>query len=160
MAKAHISLVVIGHANAGKSTTAGHLIYKCGCIDKKTIDKYEREANEIGQSSSKFAWVTDNLKAERERGTTIDISLWKFSSNKYDLTVIDTPGDRDFVKNMVTGTSQADVALLLVDASKGNFEAGISREGQTREHSLIAYTLGVKQRTRHRPANTRLAVKI
>ena len=145
MAKAHISLVVIGHANAGKSTTTGHLIYKCGCVDKKTIDKYEREANEIGQSSSKFAWVTDNLKAEREKGMTIDISLWKFSSNKYDFTVIDTPGDRDFVKNMVTGTSQADVALLIVDASKGNFEAGISREGQTREHALIAYTLGVKQ---------------
>jgi elongation factor 1-alpha len=143
--KIHISLVVIGHLNAGKSTTTGHLIYKCGGVDKKTIDKYERESNELGRASHKFAWVTDNLQAERERGITIDITLWKFSSKKYDFTIIDTPGNRGFIKNMITGTSQADVALLLVDATQGNFESGISREGQTREHALLAYTLGVKQ---------------
>ena len=143
--KIHISLVVIGHLNAGKSTTTGHLIYKCGGVDKKTIDKYERESNELGRASHKFAWVTDNLQAERERGITIDITLWKFSSKKYDFTIIDTPGNRGFIKNMITGTSQADVALMLVDATQGNFESGISREGQTREHALLAYTLGVKQ---------------
>ena len=88
--KAHISLVVIGHADAGKSTTTGHLIYQCGGIDKKTIDKYEAEATELhGRSSYKYAWVLDNLKAERERGITIDITLWKFQSPKYDFTVID-----------------------------------------------------------------------
>lgn len=138
-----ISLVVIGHSDSGKSTTTGHLIYQCGGVDKKTIEKYERESNEIGKSKQKYAWVLDNIKAERERGMTIDITLWKFSSKKYDFTVIDTPGHRDFIKNMITGTSQADVALLVVDAV--NFEAGVSRDGQTREHALLAYTLGVKQ---------------
>lgn len=90
--KVHVSLVVIGHVDAGKSTTTGHLIYKCGGIDKRTIEKYEKEAAEMGKSSFKYAWVLDNLKAERERGITIDIALWKFESPKYSFTVIDAPG--------------------------------------------------------------------
>mmetsp|Transcript_435 Transcript_435/g.828 ORF Transcript_435/g.828 Transcript_435/m.828 type:complete len:251 (-) Transcript_435:802-1554(-) len=143
--KPHVSLVVIGHIDAGKSTTTGHLIYKCGGIDKKTIDKYEKESADLGKSTFKYAWVLDNLKAERERGITIDISLWKFETPKYDYTIIDSPGHRDFIKNMITGTTQADVALLVVDSSNGAFEAGISKDGQTREHALLAFTLGVKQ---------------
>jgi elongation factor 1-alpha len=143
--KVHINIVVIGHVDSGKSTTTGHIIYKCGGIDKRTIEKFEKEAQEMGKGSFKYAWVLDKLKAERERGITIDISLWKFETSKYYVTIIDAPGHRDFIKNMITGTSQADCAVLIVAAGVGEFEAGISKDGQTREHALLAYTLGVKQ---------------
>merc|ERR1711976_576234 len=117
--KAHINIVVIGHVDAGKSTSTGHLIYKCGGIDKRAIEKFEKEAAEMGKGSFKYAWVLDKLKAERERGITIDIALWKFETNNYEVTI--------------------------VDAGVGEFEAGISKNGQTREHALLAFTLGVKQ---------------
>ncbi|CAG5124283.1 unnamed protein product [Candidula unifasciata] len=143
--KIHINIVVIGHVDSGKSTTTGHLIYKCGGIDERTIAKFEKEAQEMGKGSFKYAWVLDKLKAERERGITIDIALWKFQTQKFYVTIIDAPGHRDFIKNMITGTSQADCAVLVVAAGTGEFEAGISKEGQTREHALLAYTLGVKQ---------------
>ncbi|CAH2012093.1 unnamed protein product [Acanthoscelides obtectus] len=139
--KTHINIVVIGHVDSGKSTSTGHLIYKCGGIDKRTIEKFEKEAQEMGKGSFKYAWVLDKLKAERERGITIDIALWKFETSKYYVTIIDAPGHRDFIKNMITGTSQADCAVLIVAA----VEAGISKNGQTREHALLAFTLGVKQ---------------
>jgi len=143
--KIHVNIVVIGHVDSGKSTSTGHMIYKCGGIDKRTIEKFEKEAQEMGKGSFKYAWVLDKLKAERERGITIDIQLMKFLTKKYDVTIIDAPGHRDFIKNMITGTSQADCAVLIVAASTGEFEAGISKNGQTREHALLAYTLGVKQ---------------
>jgi len=143
--KIHINIVVIGHVDSGKSTSTGHLIYKCGGIDKRAIEKFEKEAQEMGKGSFKYAWVLDKLKAERERGITIDIALWKFETEKFQVTIIDAPGHRDFIKNMITGTSQADCAVLIVASSTGEFEAGISKNGQTREHALLAYTLGVKQ---------------
>jgi elongation factor 1-alpha len=142
--KIHNNVVVIGHVDSGKSTTTGHLIYKCGGIDKRTIEKFEKEANEMGKGSFKYAWVLDKLKAERERGITIDIALWKFETKKYYFTIIDAPGHRDFIKNMITGTSQADVAILMIPAATGEFEAAYAKTGQLREHALLAFTLGVK----------------
>ncbi|XP_006921552.1 elongation factor 1-alpha 1, partial [Pteropus alecto] len=143
--KTHINIVVIGHVDSGKLTTTGHLIYKCGGIDKRTIKKNEKEATEMGKGSFKYAWVLDKLKAECEHGITIDISLWKFETSKYYVTIVDALGHRDFMKNMIIGTSQVDRAVLIVAAGVGKFEAGISKNGQTREHALLAYTLIVKQ---------------
>merc|ERR1712168_311285 len=109
------------------------------------MGKFEKEAQEMGKGSFKYAWVLDMGKAERERGITIDIALWKFETGKYYVTIIDAPGHRDFIKNMITGTSQADCGVLIIASGTGEFEAGISKNGQTREHALLAYTLGVKQ---------------
>jgi elongation factor 1-alpha len=99
----------------------------------------------VAHRRSPAAWVLDKLKAERERGITIDIALWKFETPKFMVTVIDAPGHRDFIKNMITGTSQADCAILIIAGGTGEFEAGISKDGQTREHALLAFTLGVRQ---------------
>ncbi|KAF3456579.1 hypothetical protein FNV43_RR01233 [Rhamnella rubrinervis] len=143
--KSHINIVVIGHVDSGKSTTIGHLIYKLGGIDKRVIERFEKEAAEMNNRSFKYAWVFDKLKAERERGISIDIALQKFETTKYNCTIIVAPGHRGFIKNMITGTSQADCVVLVMDSSTGGFEAGISKDGQTREHALLAYALGVKQ---------------
>jgi elongation factor 1-alpha len=138
-------LVVIGHVDHGKSTTVGHLFYLTKAIDERTIQKYEEEAKQLGKSTFKFAWVLDKFKEERERGLTIDLSFWKFETPKYFYTVIDAPGHRDFIKNMITGASQADGAILFISAKKGEYEAGIGPGGQTREHAFLAKTLGVDQ---------------
>ena len=145
--KPHLNLVVIGHVDHGKSTCVGHLLLLKGFVDDRVIREHEAEALKYGMRMDevKFAWVLDKLKEERERGMTIDLAFWKFETDKFFFTIIDAPGHRDFVKNMITGTSQADAALLIVSAKKGGYEAGTGPGGQTREHVFLSYTLGVTQ---------------
>jgi len=143
--KPHLNLVVCGHVDHGKSTMMGHLLYLVGAIDDKTLREYEEQAKALGKETFKFAWVLDRLKEERERGLTIDLCYMKFETDKYFFTLIDAPGHRDFIKNMITGASQADCAILVVSAKQGEYEAGIGPQGQTREHAFLLKTLGVNQ---------------
>eukprot|EP00899_Mesostigma_viride_P006570 jgi/Mesvir1/15914/Mv08238-RA.1 len=143
--KPQLSMVMIGHFDSGKSTVAGHLIYKMGGVDQKEMERLEVETARLEKPRNcKYAWVLDTLQAERKRGCTIDISLWKLDSAKHQCTLIDAPGHHDFAKNMMTGITQADCGVLVVDATPGTFEEGISRDGQTREHCMLAYAQGVK----------------
>ncbi len=134
--KAHINLVFIGHVDHGKSTTVGRLLYDSGAIDEVTMRKLKEKAAELGKSGFEFAYVMDNLKEERERGVTIDLAHKQFHTDKYYFTIIDAPGHRDFIKNMITGASQADAAVLVVAANDGV-------NAQTREHVFLSKTLGV-----------------
>ncbi|KAE8209086.1 hypothetical protein CF327_g6888 [Tilletia walkeri] len=117
MYRLHVYTVVIGHVDSGNSTTTGHLIYKCGGIDKRTIEKLEKEAAELGKGSFKYAWVLDKLKVERERGITIDIAFWTSKTLKHNVTVIDAPGHRVSIQNMITDTSQTETRPLLFSPS-------------------------------------------
>jgi elongation factor 1-alpha len=144
--KPHLNLIIIGHVDHGKSTMTGHLLFDTGNVDDKTIAKYADESNKSGRGETfKFAWVLDTLKEERERGVTIDLRFEKFETDKVFFTIIDAPGHRDFIKNMITGTSQADAAILVASSKKGEFEVGVGPGGQTREHAYLARTLGVAQ---------------
>jgi len=143
--KPHLNLVIMGHVDHGKSTTTGHMLYLAGVVDERTVKQYEEEARKLGKETFKYAWILDNLKEERERGLTIDLRFLKFETKKYYFTIIDAPGHRDFVKNMITGASQAAGAIIFVSAKGGEFEAGIGTGGHTREHAFLAFTLGVNQ---------------
>jgi elongation factor 1-alpha len=136
--KPHLNLVFIGHVDHGKSTTVGRILLDAGIIRQEEIDKYRAEAEAKGKATFEFAWVMDDLKEERERGVTIDIAHRRFDTQKYYFTIIDAPGHRDFVKNMITGASQADAAVLVCSAAEGVQE-------QTREHIFLARTLGIRQ---------------
>ena len=143
--KPHINLIIIGHVDHGKSTSVGHLFYDAGAIPEKQLKDFEAEAKALGKESFKYAWVLDRLKEERERGVTIDLAFYELETKKNVFTIIDSPGHRDFVKNMVTGASQADGAILMISAKRGEYEAGTNPGGQTREHAFLAKTLGVNQ---------------
>mmetsp|Transcript_18199 Transcript_18199/g.52070 ORF Transcript_18199/g.52070 Transcript_18199/m.52070 type:complete len:453 (+) Transcript_18199:65-1423(+) len=151
--KAHLSVVVCGHVDAGKSTTCGHLIFKCGGIPEREMQKLQERAEEMGKASFGFAYFLDTCKEERERGVTIQCNTKEFFTDKYHYTIVDAPGHKDYIKNMITGSATADVGLLLVPAEKGGFEAAIAKadaklgveEGQTRQHARLLYLLGVEQ---------------
>ncbi|KYK25461.1 elongation factor 1-alpha [Euryarchaeota archaeon SM23-78] len=136
--KPHINLVFIGHVDHGKSTTVGRLLYDSGNIDEQTLRKLKDKAQQLGKAGFEFAFIMDNLKEEQERGLTIDLAHKKFETDKYYFTIIDAPGHKDFIKNMITGTSQADAAVLVVAANDGVM-------AQTKEHVFLARTLGVQQ---------------
>lgn len=123
----------------------GHLLWKCNGIDEDSMDEVAKEAASLGKESLKYAWVLDSLPNERDRSQTIDLNMWQLESENYMLSLANAPGDKDLVKNMTTGMAQADVGILVVDASKGNFEASMTTDGSTQEHVLLAYALGVKQ---------------
>jgi len=151
--KQHLSIVVCGHVDAGKSTTCGHLIFKCGGVSDREMAKLQAIAEEKGKSSFGFAYYLDTCKEERERGVTIQCNTKEFFTDKYHYTIVDAPGHKDYIKNMITGSATADVGLLLVPAEKGGFEAAIAKadaklgveEGQTRQHARLLYLLGVEQ---------------
>ena len=151
--KEHISLVVCGHVDAGKSTTTGHLIFKLGGISSREMDKLQAEADQQGKSSFAFAYYMDKDKAERERGVTINCTTKEFFTDSYHYTIVDAPGHRDYIKNMINGAGCADVALLLVPAESGGFETAIAKgdhgsgevQGQTRQHARLLGLLGIEK---------------
>jgi elongation factor 1-alpha len=138
--KVHINLVFIGHVDHGKSTSVGRLLYDTKNIDEQTMRKLKEKAESLGKGGFEFAFIMDNLKEEQERGVTIDLAHKKFETEKYYFTIIDAPGHKDFVKNMITGASQADAGVLVVSGNPGD---GI--QAQTKEHVFLARTLGVNQ---------------
>ncbi|XP_026317566.1 eukaryotic peptide chain release factor GTP-binding subunit ERF3A [Hyposmocoma kahamanoa] len=142
--KEHVNVVFIGHVDAGKSTIGGQIMSLTGMVDKRTLDKYEREAREKSRESWYLSWALDTNQEERDKGKTVEVGRAYFETEKKHFTILDAPGHKSFVPNMIGGTAQADLAVLVISARKGEFETGFDRGGQTREHAMLAKTAGVK----------------
>lgn len=140
-----LSVAFIGHVDSGKSTIAGHLLQLCNAVDHATIQKRDAIAESLGKGSSKYAFTLDRLPTERERGLTIDTSMWSLQTSRFAFTLLDTPGHQDYTKNMITGVSLADAAVLVTSAVEDDFKTNMAPGGATREDALIAYTMGIRQ---------------
>ncbi|EDX04810.1 eukaryotic peptide chain release factor GTP-binding subunit ERF3A isoform X1 [Drosophila simulans] len=140
----HVNVVFIGHVDAGKSTIGGQIMSLTGMVDKRTLEKYEREAREKSRESWYLSWALDTNQEERDKGKTVEVGRAFFETDRKHFTILDAPGHKSFVPNMIGGAAQADLAVLVISARKGEFETGFDRGGQTREHAMLAKTAGVK----------------
>ncbi|KAF8195924.1 eukaryotic polypeptide chain release factor 3 [Mycena galopus ATCC 62051] len=143
--KEHLNIVFIGHVDAGKSTMGGNLLYLTGMVDKRTMEKYEREAKEAGRESWYLSWALDSTPQERAKGKTVEVGRAYFETPFRRYTILDAPGHKTFVPSMISGAAQADIAILVISARKGEFETGFEKGGQTREHIMLVKTAGVSK---------------
>lgn len=145
IAKEHLNIVFIGHVDAGKSTMGGKLLFITGAIDKRTMEKYERDAKEAGRETWYLSWALDSTPQERSKGKTVEVGRAYFETDLRRYTILDAPGHKTFVPSMISGAAQADVGILVISARKGEFETGFERGGQTREHIMLVKTAGVSK---------------
>ncbi|KAI9291646.1 hypothetical protein K502DRAFT_357513 [Neoconidiobolus thromboides FSU 785] len=143
--KEHLNVIFMGHVDAGKSTMGGNILFLTGMVDKRTMEKYEREAKEAGRESWYLSWALDLNSEERAKGKTVECGKAYFETEKRRYTILDAPGHKNYVPSMLGGASQADVGILVISARKGEFETGFERGGQTREHAVLAKTSGVNK---------------
>ena len=143
--KEHLNIVFIGHVDAGKSTMGGNLLFLTGMVDKRTMEKYEREAKEAGRDSWYLSWALDSTPQERAKGKTVEVGRAYFETSSRRYTILDAPGHKTYVPSMISGAAQADVAILVISARKGEFETGFEKGGQTREHIMLVKTAGVSK---------------
>ncbi|KAH8666302.1 P-loop containing nucleoside triphosphate hydrolase protein [Xylariales sp. PMI_506] len=143
--KEHVNIIFIGHVDAGKSTLGGSILYATGMVDERTLDKYKREAKELGRETWYLSWALDLTKEERSKGKTVEVGRGFFETEKRRYSILDAPGHKTYVPNMIGGASQADVGILVISSRKGEYETGFEKGGQTREHAMLAKTQGVNK---------------
>ena len=143
--KENVNVVFVGHVDAGKSTMGGHILFLTGMVDKRTLEKFEKESKDLGRESWYLSWALDTGDEERAKGITVECGRAFFETDHRRFTILDAPGHKNYVPSMITGAAQADVAILVISARKGEFETGFEKGGQTREHATLVKTCGVKR---------------